>query len=246
MERIPAILRNEESPRFPNTVRFVCLSDTHTRTRHLRVPSGDVLLHTGDFSLDGSPDQVLAFSQFLASLSFTHKIVIAGNHDITFDTEHYEEMKERFGIENGGESNETKALLTGCTYLEDSGVTVEGYHIWGSPWTPSPFDWAFNLHSPPVIQAKWSLIPADTDILLTHSPPREVLDRCCDGTHAGCRELRTRVGEVRPLVHVFGHVHEAYGTVEVDNTLFVNAAICNHRHKAVNRPVIFDLPVRPV
>ncbi len=31
-------------------IKFVCISDTHTKTKDLKLPPGDVLIHAGDFS----------------------------------------------------------------------------------------------------------------------------------------------------------------------------------------------------
>jgi len=64
-----------------------------------------------------------------------------------------------------------KALLTNCTYLEDSSVTIEGYKIHGSPWTPEFCGWAFMLENEKDMLKKWKMIPDDTDILITHGPP---------------------------------------------------------------------------
>jgi predicted phosphohydrolase len=236
------MLRSESDPKPEHMLRFVCLSDTHTRNTAISVPPGDVLLHTGDFTSDGRPKQVRAFNRFLATLPFRYKVVIAGNHDMTFDTDNFVNLNPHHG--ENVDSRATKALLTNCTYLEDSGIEILGYRIWGSPWTPKFFNWAFNLPRGPALAAKWALIPSDTDIIMTHSPPNQLLDTCFDGTTPGCQDLRERVEAISPLVHVFGHVHEAYGWREVGNTLFINAAICDIKYKAVNKPVIFDLPVR--
>ena len=78
-----------ETPKPENHIRFVCISDTHGRTQNLHVPPGDVLLHAGDFSSSGRLREVEEFAEFIASQPHKHKIVIAGNHDLTFDTESY-------------------------------------------------------------------------------------------------------------------------------------------------------------
>lgn len=244
MDRVRPVLRTEADPKPTDMLRFVCLSDTHSRNSSIQVPPGDVLLHAGDFTSDGRPKQVRAFNRFLEGLPFRYKVVIAGNHDMTFDTVQFEDLKGRFGLGDNVDSQATKALLTNCIYLEDSAIELFGYTIWGSPWTPRYFDWAFNLPRGPALAAKWAEIPSHTDILMTHGPPNQLLDMCFDGTTPGCRDLRERVEAISPLVHVFGHVHEAYGCREVGNTLFINAAICNLRYKVENKPVIFDLPIR--
>ena len=113
--------------------------------------------------------------------------------------------------------------------------------MWGSPWQPWFYDWAFNLQRGPEIRAKWDRIPAGVDVLVTHGPPAGILDRVVDGRSVGCADLLDAVRRVRPLLHVFGHIHEAYGEVERDGTRFVNASTCTVRYAPVNAPVVVDL-----
>lgn len=118
-------------------IRFVCLSDTHTKTNRIRVPDGDVLLHTGDFTNVGGPDDVHNFNLFLGSLPHQYKIVIAGNHDMSFDEKNLAQLRRDFGLNPSFESSAVKAMLTNCVYLEETGIQIMGYNIWGSPWTPT-------------------------------------------------------------------------------------------------------------
>ena len=116
----------------------MCISDTHNRTDQMVLPDGDVLLHAGDFSNTGMPGEVEHFSSFLGRVKrqFKHVIVIAGNHDLTFDDNGYEScsLREYF---HGGKNfvvKEVKAKLTNCTYLMDEEVNIMGFRIYGSPW----------------------------------------------------------------------------------------------------------------
>jgi 3',5'-cyclic AMP phosphodiesterase CpdA len=73
-------------PKPTGALRFVCLSDTHScDLRKLQVPEGDFLLHSGDFSNMGEAYEIVEFNQFLGELPHRNKVVIAGNHDFTFD-----------------------------------------------------------------------------------------------------------------------------------------------------------------
>jgi len=236
----------EASPK--KTIKFVCISDTHTKTYGLKIPDGDVLIHAGDFTYTGTPKEVEDFSKFLKSCPHPHKIVIAGNHDLTFDEKNYEDLRKRFHNYNKEvyDPVKTKAMVQNCcTYLEDSSTTVYGYKIYGSPWTPVFFDWGFNLSRGPAILEKWKMIPDDADIVITHGPPYKILDKTTDGVDAGCEELRKELlNRVKPLYHIFGHIHETYGIEKVDNTTFVNASTCTYAYKATNSPIVFELPVR--
>lgn len=244
MESRQLNIHQGESPKQPGTIRFVCISDTHNKTTNLKVPEGDVLLHSGDFSNIGNDKDIVHFNNFLSTLPHPHKVVIAGNHDLSFDLENNASLKLNFGNLHSLNAAETKAKLTNCIYLEDSGINLLGYNIYGSPWTPTFFDWAFNLDRGENIRKKWELIPPNTDLLLTHGPPHRILDTCSDGFHAGCEELVKKIEEIKPLVHLFGHIHEAYGTIFDGYTNYINASICTLRYHPSNRPYVFDLPIR--
>ncbi|XP_039287782.1 UPF0046 protein C25E10.12 [Nilaparvata lugens] len=105
---------------------------------------------------------------------------------------------------------------------------------------------AFNLARGEACLSKWRLIPADTDILVTHTPPLGRGDRCRSGVRAGCCELLNTVQQrVRPRYHVFGHIHEGYGVTSDGHTIYVNASTCNVKYAAVNPPIVFDVPLPP-
>jgi len=106
-------------------------------------------------------------------------------------------------------------LLKNATcYLENSGVEIDGVKFWGSPWQPEFFNWAFNLPRGRRLAEIWALIPDDTEVLITHTPPYGILDRVDSGEHVGCEDLRRALQRVKPKVHVFGHIHEDRGVVE--------------------------------
>ncbi|KAL5475502.1 hypothetical protein EMCRGX_G025324 [Ephydatia muelleri] len=227
--------------------RFVCISDTHKHASTLpRIPDGDVLLHTGDFTKFGNPEDIENFRHLLAGASHLHKVLIAGNHDLVFDVQNYDTLHKKFGR---GQKNDPHALkdmivsLPRVTYLEDSGTVINGIKIWGTPWVPVFCNSAFNIPRGAPCLAKWDLIPEGTDVLMTHGPPVGHGDLCKSGIRAGCVDLLATVQDrVKPKYHVFGHIHEGYGATTDGHTIFVNCAICNLRYKPVNKPIIFDLP----
>lgn len=81
---------------FKTHLRIVCISDTHNKHRDLQLPKGDVLVHTGDFTLQGLPSEITDFSKWLGEQPFAHKLVISGNHEITFDLEHQIDLNKMF------------------------------------------------------------------------------------------------------------------------------------------------------
>lgn len=207
-------------------MKFVAISDTHGQHRSLELPKGDCLLHGGDVSKMGIGLEISNFLDWFAEQDFEYKIFIAGNHDFYF--------------ENANES-EIKAIIPdNVIYLNDSGITLEGIHIWGSPVQPWFFDWAFNRQRGPEIDEHWQLIPDDTDILITHGPPHGILDLTARNDKAGCADLLKKTEMVQPKFHIFGHIHEAYGVEKVKETTFINASVLNLKYELVNAPVVFE------
>jgi predicted phosphohydrolase len=229
-------------------MRVVCLSDTHTYGSRVVVPDGDLLLHAGDLTFRGTEDEIAASLDWLASLPHEHKVFVAGNHDWFFDPN----VPASF---NGWPLHRTRsvadllAAYPTLTYLQDAGTTIAGKKIWGSPWQPPFFDWAFNFpNDDAFVRATWDRIPTDTEILVTHTPPRGILDRTHpNNDNHGCPVLRDRLGALeRVRLHVFGHLHESYGREERTNAggdgiTFVNASINTRTYEPINAPIVVDL-----
>ena len=114
-----------------------------------------------------------------------------------------------------------------------------------SPYQPEYHNWAFNLPINSIeIKNAWSRIAKDVDILLTHGPPTNILDENTAGIRVGCAQLLARVLTIKPCLHVFGHIHEAYGRLEQGSTTFVNASTCNLRYEPVQAAIIVDLELK--
>ena len=206
-------------------MKIVCLSDTHQQHRKLTIPAGDLLIHAGDVTMNGSLDVIRDFNAWLGELPHRHKVMIAGNHDRNFERE-----------------PETRALITNAIYLEDSGCTIEELKFWGSPVSPWFFDWSFNRQRGPDIKRHWDMIPRDTNVLITHGPPNGKLDTIRSGSaHLGCEDLAHAVAEIKPLLHVFGHIHGGYGIERDGTTTFVNASMVDEAYGAVNPPICVTL-----
>lgn len=217
--------------------------------------SCDAIVFCGDLSSRGGPMETKRFldwySEFVPGVQ---KFFIAGNHDFFLDTSYTSRRSpvrhavspERIKIRE----DEVVELLNNypdLIYLNDSGFEFQGVKFWGSPVSPYFHDWAFNRREDE-IGAHWDLIPEDTDVLIVHTPPFEILDRLApkfqaiDGrTHVGCPLLRKRIEEVKPKVVGFGHIHEAYGVyppvsdIEYE-TVFVNASCLNENYTPINPP----------
>lgn len=208
-------------------MKIVTLSDTHGYHDLLALRKGDMLIHAGDVSSRGSEREIKDFLEWFSVQDYEYKIFIAGNHDFFFEHAD-EEMVNAIIPEN-------------IIYLNDSGICIEGLHIWGSPVTPWFFDWAFNRHRGADIKKHWELIPANTDILITHGPAYGILDRTVQGVNAGCEILKDAIEIIMPRVHICGHIHEGYGMKTPKETLYINASVLDVRYRLVNEPVDFDL-----
>jgi predicted phosphohydrolase len=206
-------------------MRIVCLSDTHGRHGRLNVPEGDLLLHAGDFSMEGRSEEIERFDHWLGTLPHEHKVVIAGNHDFLFERD----------------PDRARALLANASYLQDGLIEVGGLRIWGSPWQPWFFDWAFNLPRGPALASKWALVPDGVHVLVTHGPPAGILDRTANEEAVGCHDLARALERILPRLHVFGHIHESYGRLERDGTTFVNASNCDLKYRPVQAPIVVEL-----
>lgn len=208
-------------------MKIVAISDTHNHTVDL--PEADLLVVAGDLTSVGRPGELRRFNEYLEQQSskFKHKpLVIAGNHDLVFQ-------------DNPGLAMEA---LGAASYLEDELIEIEGIKIYGSPWTPTFYTWAFMKDRGQEIRAVWDMIPEGLDLLITHGPPHGILDFC--GSHAGCEELLDVVGNALkspPRYHVFGHIHESYGKHQSEKTTFLNVAVCNHAYSPVNKPTVFEI-----
>ena len=215
-------------------MKIVCLSDTHNCNAEIQVPDGDLLIHAGDATIRGTQPEVEEFLAWFSALPHRHKIFVAGNHDWLYEND-----------------NRFARLLTAnfkIKYLQDSFVEIEGLKIYGSPWQPRYFDWAFNLNRGVEMAEKWQAIPSDADILITHGPPHGILDEVPKKywtENTGCEELRKKIEQIstsgKLKLHVFGHIHCGYGQHSEFGIKFVNASVCDESYAPTQPPIIVEI-----
>ncbi|OMJ93267.1 hypothetical protein SteCoe_3849 [Stentor coeruleus] len=235
------LISNGNLPKPPNTIRFVCISDSHSL--FFNFPPGDVLLHAGDFTKKGTSEEVFQFANYLKTTNYQYKVIISGNHDSPFDTNNFDEIMRKRKNPHPCNPYAVKSLFNDFTYLEDSFVNVFGYTIWGTPWTRQHYKGAFTIKDKYKLIQKWQKIPLGIDIVLSHSPPNGILDKTKDNQHLGCSGLAEIIKMIKPKVHVFGHIHEGHGVQIIDGTTYINASVCNNRYQAIYSPIVFDLPI---
>lgn len=204
-------------------MKITLISDTHGFHNKLQLAGGDLLIHAGDVTARGNEWEVIQFLDWFKIQKYTHKIIIAGNHDLFFERATVEYIQS--------------ITPKGVVYLNDSGICINGFTIWGSPIQPTFFNLAFNRERGDNIDKHWQMIPENTDILITHGPAFGVLDETVKGKKEGCKMLLEKINKIKPKLHVFGHIHEGYGMITNETITFVNASVLNFQYQCVNPPI---------
>ncbi|KAI0884060.1 Metallo-dependent phosphatase [Annulohypoxylon maeteangense] len=214
-------------PQQTRRTRFVCISDTHNCT--VKLPKGDVLIHCGDLTNQGSFSELKKQVTWLEKADFECKLVIAGNHDLTLDTDFFEQYGDYFHNNTPQNPVDCQNLLIHSkplVYLRHSSQVIKltspsgprtTFNVFGSPYIPSCGRWAFQYPRSDSTTAEgiWKDIPLNTDILITHGPARTHRDESRHRESVGCESLRQAMWRVRPRLALCGHVHEARGVERV-------------------------------
>jgi hypothetical protein len=263
-----------DAPRAPGWVRLVVVSDTHNVDIPISLfPPGDLLIHAGDHTMNGLRSELKGAAAWLRSLAarYTHGVVaIGGNHDRPLDMETWLQAAP---YSQPGESWRHESMVDARSLFDDGGLRdgpmrllqhsateVAGVRLFGSPYvnlTPrrlamapdNPVRYEGFIRDDLRLAELCLDIPTGLDVLITHSPPLDVLDTSV--RHGGVpREAPISIGSValrerlrgmrpadRPRVHVFGHEHDSRGIV-VDQEMgmvFVNAVAVDGDQTAVDR-----------
>ncbi|KAL9085255.1 MAG: hypothetical protein Q9165_007689 [Trypethelium subeluteriae] len=211
--------------------RVVCISDTHNSSPKdggWKLPKGDVLIHAGDFTNQGTFSEIQKTVKWIEDADFEAKIVIAGNHELTLDRRFYAQNGHNFHNQEPQDAAACEALLTNSpsiTYLNHASSHIRltsssgpqtQFSVFGSPHVPSRGHWAFGYDSVADALRLWGDIPQETDIVVAHTPPKGLCDNSPKwGPSAGCAELRNTIERVRPRLVVCGHVHEGRGAMRL-------------------------------
>lgn len=193
-------------------MKILHISDTHGFHRRLRLPDADVVVHSGDFTMNGSLHEAIDFMNWFCDLPYAHKIFICGNHDDCL-----------YGANIDG-------LDSNVHYLCSSGVEIDGVKFCGVPMFME--DCITDRQS-----RNYERIPSDTDVLITHSPAYGILD-FDDSINYGSEELLARLSTLQLKAHLFGHIHTQHGVEVIGRTIFSNGAIMNSNYDDLNAPQI--------
>lgn len=214
------------------------ISDTHGEHESLDLPKVDAVIHCGDESNHGNAwmnePEARRFFDWYSALEIPTKVFVPGNHSTAIE----------HGLIRASDYPEVRFLI------HDS-MQWNGLKIFGSPYTPEFFNWAY-MKARSQLDIVWQSIPDDVDILITHGPPKGIMDETADmytgkPVHVGSKSLMRHVEErIRPRIHSFGHIHDEpginnFGTITRGATQFINCACCNLTGGLEHHGVIVDL-----
>jgi len=218
-------------------MRITFISDTHNKHKKLTslLPGGDLIVHAGDLSSMGYHHEIQSFCAWFNKLeNYDHKVFISGNHDFMFE-------------KDPTRAKEIWSSYKWIDYLQDEEMGIQTgdepmVKIYGSPWQPEFYNWAFNLpRNGEELEAKWASIPNDIDILITHGPAHGYLDRVMGGwENLGCEKLTEAIKIKKPKIHVCGHIHSGYGYLFDGDTHFINASVLDEQYYLTHKPLTVD------
>lgn len=227
----------------------VCIaSDTHNQLGEYNFAPVDLFIHCGDWTMQGTIEEVVQFNKDLLSVPAQHKIVIPGNHDMLAETD----------------PDLTRKLITCADVLLSprESCTYGNYKIVGTPYVPYCGRWAFVQDTAEAEFNHWLDVPEDTEILITHTPPMGILDteppawlrqyripaddpvnNAGTRVSLGSKGLAARLPALKKLqFSFFGHIHGGYGTSFQNGVLFVNAACLERDYRTKNAPYYLEIP----
>ena len=179
------------------------------------LPDADIVVHSGDFTMNGSEQEAIDFLNWFCDLDYPHKIFICGNHDECL-----------YGANIDG-------LDGNVHYLCNSGIELYGIKFYGVPKFMS--DCITKQQS-----LNYAQIPINADVLITHTPPFGILD-FDDNINYGSDELLSRIEVVKPRMHLFGHIHAQHGMKVLNGITFSNGAVMNADYSSLASPNIIEI-----
>ena len=206
-------------------MKILAVSDLHGTLPE--IPECDLLILGGDYNpyhriADQASYMDNVFRPWLESVPAHEIVAVAGNHDFIFQNH--------------------KHLLPPLRwhYLEDSGIELFGLRIWGTPWTPTFFNWAFMKDDQDLVQ-HFEHMPQGLDILVSHGPPMNILDKNRSGYSCGSRSLFNSILENQPEHIIFGHIHESYGRFYLNGQKFYNVSQLDDSYRYRRGPTLIEL-----
>lgn len=215
-------------------MKIACISDTHNKHNYIdmrTLQDVDMIIHAGDFTSNGNQSQTISFLQWYESLNIEHKILVAGNHDFYCCSDTFQHL--------------LTSIAPSVHYLFNSSVEIEGFKVFGSPYSNTFGHWAF-MKDDLDLATIWEQIPLDSDIVITHGPAKFTGDKVTNpmyghSPYVGSESLSIRLSELPNLkLHVTGHIHESAG-IYLGKYTTINASICDLNYIPFNSPKVVNL-----
>ena len=211
-----------------NKLRICCISDTHENHDKLYMPKDiDLLIYAGDFTnwKTSKENSVNSFLEWYKQQKAKYKILVCGNHELYFNS--LKTSKKDALIEDLKKNN--------ILYLDNNfGIFPElNMNIYGFPHTLKRNLFymadAFEISGTKMNQICNKVLDKKIDILVTHSPPFNILDKTYAHKNIGSLTLlEDLILRVKPKIHIFGHNHDKPGfqiyEYEGEEILFINAS----------------------
>ena len=202
---------------------------------------GDILPLSIQSNMPRSRDWLIEdFKPWAASLPVEQVYFIAGNHDFWFEKNDIEARKI-FSL-NDKVTYMKNEYLDYYSSIQDS----KTYRIFGTPYCHMFGNWAF-MRGEETLAYKFSEMPDDVDILISHDAPYGTSDICFEGFstskgHIGCPELRDAILEKKPKYCFHGHLHSSnHGEEVLGETKVYNTSVLNESYELVYEPLIIKI-----
>ena len=207
-------------------VKLLCMSDTHFDEDAVQKDTCDIFVHAGDFLGNGTLVEFLSFvNEIRDKIKYKYAILCPGNHDW---------ICERDVSLCRGILNKNEFLLI------DDAINLFNLKMYSCSYTPIFYDWAF-MKKESELKEIFKRIPDDTDVLITHGPAYGILDKNYRGNCCGSHALLERIQEVKPKLHIFGHIHQSYGKRKYRGTKYINCSLLDDNYTMTNKPVIVEV-----
>lgn len=202
-------------------MKILATADIHLHKIDLTKYQYDLAIIAGDLFGSGADHEIDWFLSNFKSDETTPILYVPGNHDRCVEAGHTWWLPKNFIM------------------LSDESITIKGIRFYGFPWTLPFYNWSY-MATEKQIQEKLKDFPG-CDVLISHGPPSEILDKTKSGRNTGSTTLKDLVLENDIPYHIFGHIHEAHGIRKIGDSKFMNVSFCNRSYRPVNPPILFEL-----
>jgi Icc-related predicted phosphoesterase len=210
-------------------MKIACISDTHGIFLPDIPDDADVVFHAGDVGPDRKPSIWFAYEFSNWAKKVARPIYFTwGNHDFI------------------GQKSEVLDLLpSNVTCCVDRQLDIDGVKVWFSPWSNIFGDWAF-MEVESELRKKYAKIPDDTNIIVSHGPPKGFGDRTLPiwtgrSEQVGSTSLLEQFQALPNASHLIcGHIHEARGTYVLQSDPskeVINCAQVDERYQSLYNAV---------